>query len=210
MPFLVQDAEGRPMSVPTSGYGPGGTDVPVTDGGTGASTAAGARTNLGAAPSDAKYVVLQATTGLSAEASLGAMTSGILKFTSADGVAVLETASAGTDYASGTDARFTSQLVNMARTDDATLVALDAGKVVTMNKAEACTLTIPKQSVIALPLGCFIDVYQIGAGQVTVAAVDGDVTLRAPNGAKLKGQYAHARLWQLALDEWILSGDTAV
>lgn len=28
-------------------YGPGGTDVPVTDGGTGSSTAAGARTNLG-------------------------------------------------------------------------------------------------------------------------------------------------------------------
>ena len=31
-------------------YRAGGTDVPVTDGGTGASTAAGARTNLGAAP----------------------------------------------------------------------------------------------------------------------------------------------------------------
>lgn len=33
--------------VPAAGYTPGGTDVPVTDGGTGASTASGARTNLG-------------------------------------------------------------------------------------------------------------------------------------------------------------------
>lgn len=43
----------RPPSGGSSGgYTPGGTDVAVADGGTGASTAAGARTNLGAVASD--------------------------------------------------------------------------------------------------------------------------------------------------------------
>ena len=49
---LTVDATGRITSASNgSAYVPGGTDVAVADGGTGASTAAGARTNLGAAAS---------------------------------------------------------------------------------------------------------------------------------------------------------------
>lgn len=40
-------ASGIPLTEPGDAYIPGGTDVAVADGGTGASTAAGARTNLG-------------------------------------------------------------------------------------------------------------------------------------------------------------------
>jgi hypothetical protein len=77
-------------------YVPGGTDVPVADGGTGASTAAGARTNLAAAPLAATYIVQTADSELSAEQALGSLATGILKNTTTTGV--LSIAAAGTDY----------------------------------------------------------------------------------------------------------------
>jgi hypothetical protein len=54
-------------------YRAGGTDVPVTDGGTGASSAAGARTNLGAAASGANTDItsLAATGAISTTGTLG-------------------------------------------------------------------------------------------------------------------------------------------
>jgi hypothetical protein len=54
-------------------YRAGGTDVPVTDGGTGASSAAGARTNLGAAASGANTDItsLAATGAISTTGTIG-------------------------------------------------------------------------------------------------------------------------------------------
>ena len=80
----------------TDYYKPGGTDVAVADGGTGASDAATARTNLGAAPLAAKYIVQTADSELSAEQALGALGTGIVKNTTTTGV--LSIAVAGTDY----------------------------------------------------------------------------------------------------------------
>lgn len=45
----------------------GGAVTPITSGGTGSSTAAGALANLGAAPSNAQYVVIALSGGLSVE-----------------------------------------------------------------------------------------------------------------------------------------------
>lgn len=50
------------------------------------------------APTDAKYVTVQAESGLSAEVNLGALTSGLLKHTVSGGVSTPATAVAGTDY----------------------------------------------------------------------------------------------------------------
>lgn len=90
-----------------------------------------------------------------------------------------------------------------------TLVLADAGRVVEMNNASANTLTVPPNSAVAFPLGTIIEVYQVAAGQTTIAAGVG-VTLRAPNGAKLASQYATASLRKRTTDEWVLAGDVAV
>ncbi len=78
-------------------YVAGGTDVALADGGTGSSTASGARTNLGAAPLDATYITQTANSELSGEQALGALATGILKSTTTTGVLSIAGA---TDYVS--------------------------------------------------------------------------------------------------------------
>lgn len=80
----------------TDYYAPGSTDVAVADGGTGSSTAAGARTNLGAAPLAATYIVQTADSELSGEQALGALATGLVKNTTTTGV--LSIGAQGTDY----------------------------------------------------------------------------------------------------------------
>jgi hypothetical protein len=88
-----------------------------------------------------------------------------------------------------------------------TLALTDAGKVVEANNAAAITLTVPPNSSVAFPIGTVVEVFQMGAGQVTVTAGAG-VTLRVPNGAKTAKQYAVASLWKRDTDIWVVSGDT--
>jgi hypothetical protein len=53
------------------------------------------------APTDAKYIVQEANTSLSAEQSLGALATGIVKNTTTAGVGVLSIGTAGTDFEGG-------------------------------------------------------------------------------------------------------------
>ncbi len=88
-----------------------------------------------------------------------------------------------------------------------TAVMADAGTVVEMNNAAASTFTIPPNSSVAFPIGTVIEVDQMGAGQVTLAAGAG-VTLRSRGGAyKLTAQYSVASLRKRADDEWVVVGD---
>ncbi len=89
-----------------------------------------------------------------------------------------------------------------------TLVLGDAGLVVELNNASAITLTVPANSSVAFPVGTVLELYQQGAGQVTVAAAGG-VTLRAPGGAKTRVQYSTVSLRKRATDEWVVTGDSA-
>jgi hypothetical protein len=86
-----------------------------------------------------------------------------------------------------------------------TLVLGDAGKCVEMNNASANTLTIPLNASVGFPTGTVIELYQVGAGQTTVA-ITGGGTLRAPDGAKLSKQFASASLRKRGTDEWVLAG----
>ena len=88
-----------------------------------------------------------------------------------------------------------------------TTVLADDGKLVTCDNASAITLTIPPNSDVAYGIGTQINIMQLGAGQVTIAAGAG-VTLRS-EGSKLnlKGQYAVATCAKIATDTWVVVGN---
>lgn len=89
-----------------------------------------------------------------------------------------------------------------------TLVLTDAGENVDMNKATAVNVTVPPNVDVALPVGCVVEVTQVGAGQVTIVAGAG-VTLRAAVGLKTAAQWAVVRLRQRAANEWVVDGAAA-
>lgn len=104
-------------------------------------------------------------------------------------------------------ANYTTAVPENAQTGTTyTLVAADAGKMVTLTNASAITLTIPTNASVPFPLNTRIDIGQGGAGQVTVGGAG--VTIRS-SGSKLKisGQYSGATLWKKGTDEWWLIGD---
>ena len=91
--------------------------------------------------------------------------------------------------------------------DSYQLVLSDAGKVIELNKATALNLTVPTDATVAFPIGTVIELWQQGAGQVTVVAAGG-VTIRSTEGKlKLYGQYVSASLRKRAANEWVLTGD---
>jgi hypothetical protein len=85
----------------------------------------------------------------------------------------------------------------------------DAGRVLEASNASAITITIPAVSVAGWIVGSVIEVYQMGAGQVTLAGA-GSVTLRS-SGGKLKTAAQYSVVWarMRANDEWVVYGDTA-
>jgi len=123
-----------------------------------------------------------AGTGLSGGGTSGTVT---LSFDYGVGNQAIENAQTGTTY---------------------TLVAGDAGKMITLTNASAITLTIPTNASVAFPVNTRIDLLQYGAGQVTVGGAG--VTINS-SGSKLKltGQYSGASLWKKATDTWVLIGD---
>lgn len=94
-----------------------------------------------------------------------------------------------------------------AKTDSYTLVISDAGKLITMDKSTANTLTIPPNSSVAFVVGTVIAVRQKGAGATTVTAGTG-VTLNAvtTGSATLSAQFSGVTLVQEAADTWSIVG----
>jgi hypothetical protein len=89
-----------------------------------------------------------------------------------------------------------------------TLVLGDLAKLVEVNEASACTLTIPTNASVAFAVGDRIDVLQTGAGQVTITPVSGTVTINGfDGGLKLNGQWAAATLIKRATNTWVAVGN---
>ena len=96
------------------------------------------------------------------------------------------------------------------QTDSYVLVLTDDGKLIDMNKGTACTLTVPKNSAVAFSIGTTIAIRQKGAGQVTIAPVDGDVILNYPVGLKISNQYGIASLIKIDTNIWSVIGSLEV
>jgi len=94
-----------------------------------------------------------------------------------------------------------------------TFVLGDANnELITASNASAQTYSIPTNASVAFPIGCQINIIQIGTGQVTINAVTSGTTSVLSNGGtaaapKLRGQYSAATLVKVGTDTWYVIGD---
>lgn len=92
-----------------------------------------------------------------------------------------------------------------AKTADYTPVTSDRGKVITVDKATAATVTIDGS--LDLAEGDRIDFIQLGAGQVTFSA--SGTTVNGSPGLKIAAQYRAATLLCIGTDTYVLIGALA-
>jgi hypothetical protein len=90
-----------------------------------------------------------------------------------------------------------------------TLVAGDAGDLITLTNGAAITLTVPTNATVPFANGTQITISQNGAGKVTVAGAVG-VTINSADGfLSLRSQWSAATLIKMSTNSWILIGDTS-
>ena len=115
-----------------------------------------------------------------------------------NGVATLDTA--------GKVAAAQASAAIVEKTAAYTIALTDAGKLIALTADTALTVTVPANSAAAFPIGTEIEIAQLGAGEVTVAAAEGVTVHSLDSSVKLAGQYAAACLKKIAADTWLLGG----
>ncbi|KPJ66514.1 MAG: hypothetical protein AMJ43_07730, partial [Coxiella sp. DG_40] len=88
-----------------------------------------------------------------------------------------------------------------------TFALSDAGEYIRFTSGSAVTATVPPNSSVAFPTGSEIEIFQAGAGQVTIAEGSGVTVNSKDSLLKLSGQYSAVCLKKVATDEWDLIGD---
>jgi hypothetical protein len=88
-----------------------------------------------------------------------------------------------------------------------TLVLTDAGKDIKHTNAAATIITVPPAASVAFPVGAKINIFQMGAGQITFAE-GAAVTINFPPSLslKIKEQYGVGTLTNFGSDVWVLTG----
>lgn len=124
-----------------------------------------------------------------------------------------ETAGAVTTHVAAADPHaqyaLEAQPVNAQTGTTYTLVLADGSRLVTCDNAAAITVTVPTNATAAIPVGTYVDLMQLGTGQITVAAAGG-VTLRVSGlTAKARAQFSRLGLQKIGTDTWSLFGDLA-
>ena len=143
---------------------------------------------LGSAATTASTDYATAAQGATADTALQSVSAGELTDGNFDGTAIL-----------GFDATLNDQTGTAY-----TIVASDAGKVITCNNGSAVTVTVPA----SLGAGFTCSVVQKGAGQVTFSASSTTINNRQSH-TKIAGQHGVATLVSTASDVFVLAGDTA-
>jgi hypothetical protein len=75
-----------------------------------------------------------------------------------------------------------------------------------VNAVAVAINTATANSSVAFPTGTVIEILQVGAGQVTLAAGIG-VTLNTPSSLLARAQWSTLGLRKRATDSWIVTGD---
>jgi len=88
-----------------------------------------------------------------------------------------------------------------------TLVAGDAGQLITLSNASPITLTVPTDASIPFAIGTQITITQANSGQVTVDGAVGVTVNGSDNADKLRTQWSAATLIKTNTNSWILIGD---
>ncbi len=148
------------------------------------------RTNLGlgTAATTASTAYATSAQGATADTALQSVSAGELTDGDFDGTAIL-----------GFDCTLNDQTGTTY-----TILASDAGKVITCNNGSAVTVTVPA----SLGAGFTCSVVQKGAGQVTFVASSTTINNRQSH-TKIAGQHGVATLVSTASDVFVLAGDTA-
>jgi hypothetical protein len=90
-----------------------------------------------------------------------------------------------------------------------TLSGNDIYKVIEMNSSSSTTITIPSDpSDTTFPVGSWIEVRQMGSGQITVSATSPATVVATDNQFKTRVQYSSILLEKRAPNAWYLAGDT--
>ena len=88
-----------------------------------------------------------------------------------------------------------------------TLVAADAGDLVTLTNSSPITLTVPTNASVPFATGSQITIIQSGSGNVTVAGAVGVTVSSADGDLKLRTQWSAATLIKTNTNNWVLIGD---
>jgi hypothetical protein len=167
---------------------------------TGAPAALNTLDELAAALGDDANFASTVTTSLGLKAPLASPT-----FTG-----TVTVAASGVAFTDGTQTKegVASRTPIVQKTAAYTLSALtERDSLIEVSSATGVTITIPTNTAVAYPVGTSIDILQTGAGQVTIAPVDGTVTVNATPGLKLRTTWSSATLFKRAANTWVVFGD---
>ena len=216
----------------TDYYAPSGTDVAVADGGTGASTAAGAATNLGLGTGDspqftavnvgdsADTTITRAAAGQIAVEGSNLIRASDAATTSAAGISELATDAetiTGTDTgrtvtpSNLTGASIYGYIPQNSQSAAYTLVAADQSKHIFHPSADTTgrTWTIPANASVAYVVGTAITfINQNGAGAITIAITSDTLRLAGAGttGSRTLAANGVATAVKVTSTEWIVSG----
>ena len=90
-----------------------------------------------------------------------------------------------------------------------TLSASDLYKVIHTSSGSNITITIPNDvGDVLFPVGSYLEIRQMGAGQVTVSVTSPATAVASDNGFKTRVQYSSIIVEKHATNSWYVTGDT--